>query len=64
VDLRAALESAVQLRRGDEMNRQAEMANTTTKCCYRSPCNGVTCYDEVIDDGYGRSAAGVEKGDC
>jgi hypothetical protein len=31
VALRAALESAVQLRRGDEGNRQAEMANPT-KC--------------------------------
>jgi hypothetical protein len=29
--LRAALESAVQLGRGDEVNRQAEMANPT-KC--------------------------------
>jgi hypothetical protein len=29
--LRAGLESAVQLRRGDEVNRQAEMANST-KC--------------------------------
>jgi hypothetical protein len=31
VALRAALESAVQLRRGDEMNRQGEMANPS-KC--------------------------------
>jgi hypothetical protein len=31
VALRAALESAVQLGRGDEVNRQAEMANPT-KC--------------------------------
>jgi hypothetical protein len=29
VPLRAALESAVQIRRGDEMNRQAELANPT-----------------------------------
>jgi hypothetical protein len=31
VALRAALESALQLGRGDKMNRQAEMANPT-KC--------------------------------
>jgi hypothetical protein len=34
VALRAALESAMQLRRGNEVNRQAEMANPT-KCRIR-----------------------------
>jgi hypothetical protein len=40
VALRAALESAVQLGRADEMNRQAEMANPT-KC--RDLLQGIFC---------------------